>query len=107
MIYANINQAPNTQVFHKRLGEYPTITINGEQYKPYTVFMHPNETFNLDYMNASHKVITFRHRDKQNEPVTENLFRHIEGFYPLHFIDFRRLQEPISIQLQTTLHKEE
>ena len=107
MIHATIDKSPTTEVFHLALGDYPTITINGEQYKPYTVFMHPSETFNMDYMNADHNVITFRHRDKQNEPVTENLFRHIEGFYPLHFIDFRRLQEPISIQLQTTPYKED
>lgn len=102
MIHATIDKSPTTEIFHLALGEYPTITINNEPYKPYAVFMHPSETFNMDYMNADHNLITLRHRDKQNEAVTENLLKYVDDFYPMHFIDFRRLQEPINITLQTT-----
>lgn len=101
MIHATLTNAPNIRVFHVPLSEYPTIQINDTDFKPFSVTGHSDGQMYLDYMDAQHNVITLRHRKHQNEPVTENLFKHIEGFYPLHFIDFRRLQEPINIQLQT------
>lgn len=103
MIHATIDKSPTTEIFHLALGEYPTITINNEPYKPYAVFAHPEGVLHLEYMDAKHNLITLRHRKHQNEPVTENLLKYSDGFYPMHFIDFRRLQQTINITLQATL----
>lgn len=106
MIHATLTNAPNIRVFHVPLSEYPTIQINGTDFKPFSVAGHSDGQMHLDYMDAKHNVITLRHRDKQNEPVTENLLKYLDGFYPMHFIDFRRLQQTINITLQTTLKEE-